>query len=125
VFALVEVVGLLGSGPPPHTHLCVDEVYCLQEGELEVLNGDQTFTALAGSVFHIPTGTLHAWRNATTTPDRTLLFIARAGFEGFFEEAGVPGTDLSSPPPPTPGDFRRYLDIGRKYDTEYPPVPSW
>ena len=126
VFALVGVVGLPGSGPPPHIHPCVDEVYCLQEGELEVLNGDQTFTAIAGSVFHIPRGTLHAWRNATTTPARTLLFIAPAGFEGFFEEAGVPGTDLSSPPsPPTPGDFRRYLDIGQKYDTEYPPVPSW
>lgn len=93
---------------------------------MEVLNGDQTFTAIAGSVFHIPRGTLHDWRNATTTPARTLLFIAPAGFEGFFEEAGVPGTDLSSPPPPpTLADFRRYLHIGQKYDTEYPPVPSW
>src|ERR671911_2577093 len=72
-FALVEVVGLPGSGPPPHIHHSVDEVYCLQEGELEVLNGDRTFTANAGSVFHIPKGTLHAWRNATT-PTRTLLF---------------------------------------------------
>jgi quercetin dioxygenase-like cupin family protein len=126
VFALVEVVGLPGSGPPPHIHRHVDEVYCLQEGELEVLNGDRTFTAIAGSVFHIPRRTLHAWRNATTTPARTFLFIAPAGFEGFFEEAGVPGTDLSSPPPPpAPEDFRRYLDIGQKYDTEYPPVPSW
>ena len=56
VFALVEVVGLPGSGPPPHIHPCVNEVYCLQEGELEVLNGDQTFTAIAESVFHIPRG---------------------------------------------------------------------
>ena len=98
--ALVEVVGLPGSGPPPHIHYRVEEVYRLLEGELEVLNGDRTFTANAGSVFHIPKGTLHAWRNATTKPARTLLFIAPAGFEGFFEEAGVPGSDLSSPPPP-------------------------
>ena len=125
-FALVEVVGLPGSEPPPHIHHRVDEVYCLLEGELEVLNGDRTFTANAGSVFHIPKGTLHAWRNVTTKPARTLLFIAPAGFEGFFEEAGVPGSDLSfPPPPPTPEDFQRFLEIGRRYDTEYPPVSSW
>jgi hypothetical protein len=39
-FALVEVVGLPGSGPPPHIHHRVDEVYCLLEGELEVLDGE-------------------------------------------------------------------------------------
>jgi hypothetical protein len=110
---LVEVVGLPGSGPPPHIHHRVDEVYCLLEGELEVLNGDRTFMANAGSVFHIPKGTLHAWRNVTTKPARTLLFIAPSGFEGFCEEAGAPGRDLSSPPPPTPEDFQRFLEIGR------------
>ena len=89
--ALVEVVGLPGSGPPPHIHHRVEEVYRLLEGELEVLNGDRTFTANAGSVFHIPKGTLHAWRNATTKLARTLLFIAPAGFEGYFEEAGGAG----------------------------------
>jgi quercetin dioxygenase-like cupin family protein len=125
-FALVEVAGLPGSGPPPHIHHRVDEVYCLLEGELEVLDGERTFKASAGSVFHIPRGTLHAWRNATTRPARTLLFITPAGFGGFFEEAGVPGTDLASPPPPpTPEDFRRMLELGRKYETEYPPVPAW
>jgi quercetin dioxygenase-like cupin family protein len=125
-FALVEVVGLAGSGPPPHIHHSVDEVYCLLEGELEVLDGDSTFMARAGSVFHIPKGTLHAWRNATTEPARTLLFISPAGFEGFFEEAGIPGTDHSSPPPPpTHEDLQRMVELGRKYDTEYPPVPGW
>ena len=125
-FALVEVVGLPGSGLPPHIHHSVDEVYCLLEGELEVLDGDHTFTAEAGSVFRIPKGTLHAWRNATTKPARTLLFIVPAGFEGFFEEAGVLGTDLSSPPPPPiPEELQRMVEIGRKYETEYPPVPTW
>ena len=43
---------------------------------------------------------MHSWRNATTKPARTLLFITPVGFEGCLEEAGVPGSDLSSPPPP-------------------------
>ena len=125
-FALVEVTGLPGSGPPPHIHHSVDEVYCLLEGELEVLDGERTFTANAGSVFHIPKGTLHAWRNATAKPARTLLFITPSGFEGFFEEAGVPGSDLSSPPPPpTPEDLQKMLDLGQKYQTEYPSLTKW
>jgi quercetin dioxygenase-like cupin family protein len=32
--ALVEVVGLPGSGPPPHIHHHIDEIYCLLEGSL-------------------------------------------------------------------------------------------
>ena len=125
-FALVEVVGLPGSGPPQHIHHSVDEVYCLLEGRLEILNGERTFTASAGSVFHIPKGTLHAWRNTTAKPAMTLLFITPAGFEGFFEEAGVSGDDLSSPPaPPTPEDLQRMLELGQKYQTEYPQLPGW
>ena len=128
-FALLELVGLPGSGPPPHIHHSVDETYCLLEGELEVLDGERTFQAKAGSVFHIRMGTLHAWRNATTEPIRTLLLINPAGFEGVIEEVGVPGT-LSSPPsppplPPTPQDLQRMEELGQKYDTEYPPVPAW
>jgi quercetin dioxygenase-like cupin family protein len=121
LFALVEVVGLPGGGPPPHVHRRVDEVYCLLEGELEVLDGENTFTAEAGSVFRIPKGRLHAWRNKSDEPARALLFVCPAGFEGFFEEAGVPATGLSSPPPPpTQEDLRKMLELGRKYDTVYP-----
>jgi quercetin dioxygenase-like cupin family protein len=125
LFALVEVVGLPGSGPPPHIHHRVDELYCLLKGELQVLDGDRTFTAGVGSVFRIPKGTLHAWKNRTDEPARTLLFICPAGFEGFFEEAGVQAKDPLSPPPsPTQEDLRRMLELGRKYETEYPSLPG-
>jgi quercetin dioxygenase-like cupin family protein len=127
-FALVELVALPGAEPPPHIHHSTDETYCLLEGELEVLDGDRVFTAKAGSVFYIPKGTLHAWRNATTEPAKALLLITPAGFEGVIEEVGVPGT-LSSvpppPPPPTPEDLQRIEELGKKYDAEYPSVPAW
>jgi quercetin dioxygenase-like cupin family protein len=127
-FGLVELVALPGAEPPPHIHRSTDELYCLLEGELEVLDGERTFTARAGSAFHIPRGTLHAWRNATAEPARALLLITPAGFEDIIEEVGVPGK-LSSPPPqplpPTAEDRRRIEELGRKYDTEYPPTPAW
>jgi len=91
-FALVELVALPEAEPPPHIHHSMDETYCLLEGELDVLDGDRTFTAKAGSVFYIPKGTLHAWRNATTEPARALLLIIPAGFEGVIEEVGTRGT---------------------------------
>jgi quercetin dioxygenase-like cupin family protein len=122
LFALVEVVGLPGSGLPPHIHHRVDELYCR---ELQLLDGDRTFTAGVGSVFRIPKGTLHAWKNRTDEPARTLLFICPAGFEGFFEEAGVQAKDPLSPPPsPTQEVLRRMLELGRKYETEYPSLPG-
>jgi quercetin dioxygenase-like cupin family protein len=127
-FALVEVVALPGAEPPPHIHHSTDETYCLLEGELEVLDVESTFTARAGSVFYIPKGTLHAWRNATTEPARALLVITPAGFEGVIEEVGVVGRLTSPPPPPPPlraEDLQRLEELGRRYDTEYPPVGAW
>jgi mannose-6-phosphate isomerase-like protein (cupin superfamily) len=59
-FALVELVALPGAEPPPHIHHSMDETHCLLEGELDVLDGDRTFPAKAGSVFYIAKGTLHA-----------------------------------------------------------------
>src|SRR3712207_8038562 len=41
LFALLEVTGLPGSGPPPHIHRRVDELYRVLEGELEVFDGDR------------------------------------------------------------------------------------
>ncbi len=125
LFALVEVIGLPGSGPPPHIHRRVDDLYCVLEGELEVLDGDRAFTARAGSVFRIPKGTLHAWKNTTDRPARALLFVCPAGFEGFFEEAGVPATDPSSPPPPpTREELRRMLELGRQVRNRVPLAPQ-
>jgi quercetin dioxygenase-like cupin family protein len=93
-FALVELVAMPGSEPPPHIRRRTDELYCLLEGALEVLDGERTFTARAGSVFHIRKGTLRAWRNATSRPARALLFITPAGSEGVIEEVGVPAAGL-------------------------------
>ena len=76
-FAVVELVAMPGAEPPPHIHHRTDETYYLLEGELAVLDGKRTYTATAGAIVHLPKGTLHAWRNATTQPARALLLITR------------------------------------------------
>lgn len=127
-FAVVELVAMPGAEPPPHIHHRTDETYYLLEGELAVLDGKRTYTATAGAIVHLPKGTLHAWRNATTQPARALLLITPAGFEGVIAEVGVPGTRASPPsppPPPTAEDVQRMQELGRKYDTEYPPGQDW
>jgi quercetin dioxygenase-like cupin family protein len=127
-FALVELIAMPGAEPPPHIHRGFDEAYYLLEGELAVLDGDRTYTAAAGAVVYFPKGRLHAWRNATAQPARALLLIAPAGFEGIIPEVGIPGTLPAPPPPPPPPtaeDLQRIQELGRRYDTEYPPASPW
>lgn len=125
-YALVEFTALPGAGPTPHIHHTFGEVYYLLEGELEFLNGEQRFTAKAGSTIHIPKGSLHAWRNTTSEPVRGLNFISPAGFEQVILQAGTPATDISTPPPPlTDEEGEQLLELASSYDTEYVSVQNW
>jgi mannose-6-phosphate isomerase-like protein (cupin superfamily) len=74
---------------PPHIHYREDEFYYVLEGEFEILDGDRTFIASAGSFVHIPRGTLHRFKNVGATPARMLVFFTPAGMENFFFEAGL------------------------------------
>jgi hypothetical protein len=76
-----------------------------------------THTAVRSLLHHQP-------EHVELLPARTLLFIVLAGLEVFFAETEAPGSDLSSPSPPTPEDFQRFRALGRKCETKYPPVPS-
>ncbi|WP_407676868.1 cupin domain-containing protein [Phytohabitans aurantiacus] len=63
-----------------------DETFYLLAGELEFLNGDQTFTAVAGDLVHIPRGTRHRFRKRRQAHRADDLSVhPRRG------RAGVPG----------------------------------
>jgi hypothetical protein len=47
-----------------------------------------------------------------------------AGLEGFFEEVGKPGSDVSSPPPFEGEDIERLLAVAPKYGVEILPPPN-
>ncbi len=46
---LFEASILPQCGPPPHIHHREDEAYCVLEGDIEVMEGDSTSVAGAGS----------------------------------------------------------------------------
>jgi quercetin dioxygenase-like cupin family protein len=125
-YSLFEVASRPGTGPPPHVQHREEEAFWVLEGKYEFLIEGRTFTASAGSLLYVSKGTLHTHKNVGEDVSRMLLTQTPGGlYEGFLEEAGRPGTDLSSPSPaPTPGEVQRMVELGRKYGTEYPPLPA-
>ncbi len=121
-YSLFEVASPPGTGPPPHVQHREEEAFWVLKGAYEFLIESSTLTARVGSHLHIPTGTLHAHKNVGEGVGRMLVTQTPGGlYEGFLEEAGMPGTDLSSPPPASmPEELQRVAELGRKYGTEYP-----
>jgi len=50
-----------GSGPPPHRHTW-DESFFVFEGQVDFGYDDERLTATAGTLVHLPAGTLHWFR---------------------------------------------------------------
>ena len=83
-YSMIEETTPPGGGPPPHLHANEDEAFCVLEGEVEFLLGEDTVPAGVGTCVHAPKGTLHTFRNVGTSPSRVLAVITPGGFEGFF-----------------------------------------
>ncbi len=111
-----------GMGPPPHTHPGTETVYVL-EGALSYHIGDEVLDAKAGSLFHIPADTLE-WFEPTSEA-KVLITYSPGGIEKFFAEAGEPAERREVPPPPTsPPDVERLVEIGARYGIKIQPPPE-
>lgn len=121
-FALFDSLVLPGGGPPPHIHRREAESFYVLEGEFEFLAGNRWIKAAPGSFVHVPIGSLHTLKNAGDSVGRLLTLVVPAGLDRFFEEAGEPGTDTSSPPGPP--DVEKLLKISERYGIEFPPPPT-
>ncbi len=122
-FSLFEGLVPPGGGPPPHIQHREDESFYVLEGEFEILVGEETIPAGAGSCVHVPIGTLHTFKNVGTSPGRLLGIVAPGGLEKFFLEVGKPATEGSSAPEGEP-DVGKIVEIGQKYGLEIPPPPG-
>jgi len=56
--------GAEGAGPPPHSHGW-DESFFVMRGKVEFSCAGKTVLAQAGSLVHVPRGTVHAFRFAS------------------------------------------------------------
>jgi mannose-6-phosphate isomerase-like protein (cupin superfamily) len=107
-----------GGGPAPHVHDREDEAFYLLSGELEMLDGDETFTAKSGDFIFVPRGSLHRFKNMGLHTTRLLFMYMPAGFEAAFSKGGDDPTPGIAPPPWDSARFERFqetidrLDLG-------------
>jgi len=122
---IVEASVPPGGGPVPHTHADQDETFYLLSGELEFLDGNQTFTASTGDIVHIPRRVRHRFLNVGLHTARMLFIYTPAGAEGLFLEGGdepQAGVQVASWGPERFDE--RMLGLFHKYGVEAVPNPE-
>jgi quercetin dioxygenase-like cupin family protein len=83
-----------GHGPIAHIHSRHDEAFYLLEGEVEFLNGDETFIASTGDFVFVPRGVRHRFKAVSSQAARMIVMSLPGGQERFLLEYGddpVPG----------------------------------
>ncbi len=98
-----------GGGPPPHKHTKEDETFTVLEGNFEILDHGEWRSVSQGESFFSPRGSVHTFRNSGTSIGRMAVFIAPAGFEGFFEQM----EGLS------PADMPKIIQIANKFGLSF------
>jgi quercetin dioxygenase-like cupin family protein len=96
-YSVIEEIGSINSGPPPHTHE-QDEVLYIIEGEITLIAGSLMTTAKAGSLAYIPAHCVHSFR-VNIDKTRLLNFYFPGGFEKLISGLGIPAQSLTLPPP--------------------------
>ena len=108
--------------PLPHTHRDADEFFFVVEGRVDVLLEDAWRPLGPGQFLHVPRGTLHTFRNATTEAARMLSGFVPSGFERFFRDFGQSARlDDVEPLPVQEADIQRLNATASQYDMELGP----
>jgi mannose-6-phosphate isomerase-like protein (cupin superfamily) len=106
----------LGMGPPPHRHDW-DEAYYILSGEIDFEVDGQPIRSGAGDFNYFPRGTVHAFKGASESPTRVLIFAAPAHGSEFFQELSREIRNL-------PEDASKIPEIGRRHGVEFMPPPA-
>jgi quercetin dioxygenase-like cupin family protein len=107
-------VGPEGSGPPPHNHLW-DESFYVIKGEIAFGVGDSEMVASAGTLVHLPAGTIH-WFRFGKGGGEMVSVTSRESASRMF-------TDFDREISPERPDVSKLAEIGARYGLNVP-APS-
>jgi len=98
-----------GSGPPPHTHPW-DESFYVTKGRIDFGIGPEKMTALAGTLVHLPAGTVH-WFRFGQGGGEMISMTSRLGASKLF-------ADLAREIAPVNPDVGRLAAVGARHGLE-------
>jgi quercetin dioxygenase-like cupin family protein len=95
-----------GSGPPAHSHPW-DESFYVVKGEIDFGIGDDARTATAGTLVHLPAGTVH-WFRFGRGGGEMLSMTSRLGASRMF-------TDMAREVAPVNPDLAKLAEVGGRH----------
>ncbi len=102
------------GGPPLHVHEHEDELFYILRGTYEFRFGDETITANAGDLVHLPAHIPHTFRNIGSEPGMAMNTMTPGGFEQFFVE-------IDQLPKDQPLDRSQVAAIASRYGLQFLP----
>ena len=116
-YAVLDVDIPPNNGPPLHKHFGEDEGFYIAEGAFSFLYMDKEIKATKGMFLYVEKGKFHTYKNVSNIPGKLITVVTPAGFEHFFEEAGMLVDNIAdfSPPIDYQFDENRILQLSAKY----------
>ena len=114
-WSLMEQEIPAGRGPPLHRHDW-DEAYYVIEGALDFEIDGKQVRIERGDFTYLPRKTVHAFKGASPSPSRVLIFAAPAHSSAFFE-------DVNREVRMIPDDLAKVPSIGQRHGIEFIPAP--
>jgi quercetin dioxygenase-like cupin family protein len=98
--------GPAGSGPPPHSHPW-DESFFVIKGQIDFGIDAESTTASAGTLVHLPAGTVH-WFRFATDGSEMLSMTSRLGASKMF-------TDMAREVAPVNPDLGKLAEVAERH----------
>ena len=115
-WSLMEEEIPTGLGPPPHRHDW-DEAYYVIEGALDFEIDGKAVRVERGDFAYLPRNTVHAFKGASPSPARVLIFAVPAHSSAFF-------LDVNREVRKVPDDLAKVPAIGKRHGIEFMPPPG-